>query len=119
MTTNIYLEQLARKNNIRLDYVLFKDELRKIKYKDNLNIIINMSNTGHQGTHWVALHTFNDKAIYFDSFGIIEPVEVSNWAHKVIYNDYQIQHLTDVDCGQLCLLFLGLMQNKITLQINK
>lgn len=132
MTTNIYLEQLARKNNIDLDYILFKDELSKIPYRPNLDIILNMSSSNHTGTHWVALHSTNldslknpraanslqpnSLIIYFDSFGEIPPEEVIMFATnnncKIVYNDYIIQHLSDIDCGQLSILFLGLCQDK-------
>lgn len=116
MTTNIYLEQLARKNNIDLDYILFKDELSKIEYRPNLDIILNMSSSNHTGTHWIALHSIPNLIIYFDSFGEIPPEEVIMFATnnncKIVYNDYIIQHLSDIDCGQLSILFLGLCQNR-------
>ena len=112
MTTNIDLEQLAQKNKIKLDYIIFKDELSKIPYKANLNIILNMSSTGHPGTHWIAVRTYNNMILYFDSFGVEPSDEILDYARinkkKVIYNDYQIQHLKDEDCGQLSLAFLAL-----------
>lgn len=115
MTTNIDLERLARKNNITIDYIIYKDELLKIPYKSNLSIIINMSSTGHAGTHWVSLYTKGKKIFYFDSFGAIPPEEVVVWFHdaKIIYNDYQIQHFSSEMCGQHSLGFLGLMQGKV------
>lgn len=112
MTTNIDLIQMAKKNNIPLDYIVYKDELKKIKFKPNLNIIINMSSTNHPGTHWIALHTLNDKIIYFDSFGQVPPIEVENWGKNITYNNYQIEKLDGVNCGQLSLLFLNLINHK-------
>lgn len=117
MTTNIDLERLAKDNKINLDYVIYKDEFTKIPYKPNLSIIINMSSTKHTGTHWMCLYTFKDFIFYFDSFGIEPPIEVINWAiqnniKKIVYSNYDIQHISDSDCGQLCLFFLGLLQNK-------
>lgn len=130
-TTNIDLEWLAKNNNINLDYVIYKDEISKIPYRSNLSIIINMASTNHSGTHWTSLYTFRDMILYFDSFGVYPEFEIEQWAStkskagnlvaggalknnikKIVYNDYVIQHLTDTDCGQLCLLFLGLIQNK-------
>ena len=117
MTSNIQLEHLAKKNNIDLDYIIYKDEIFKIPFRPKLDIILNMSSTQHEGTHWIALHTYNNLVVYFDSFGIEPPESLLTWAKKnnvkIIYNDYIIQHLNDTDCGQLCLLFLGLLQGKI------
>jgi len=108
MTTNIDLQNLAKKYNIKLDYIIFKDQLRK--FKPNLNIILNMSSSGHPGTHWVALRTFKDYVIYYDSFGIEPPEEVIRFADgkKIIYNDYQLEELDGINCGQLALFNLAL-----------
>ena len=116
MTTNIDLIKMAEKYGIKVDYILFKDELKLIPYKPNLDIILNMSNTKHPGTHWIALHTFKDMLVYFDSFGVEPPEEVIDFLRKdfskgkLVYNNYQIQHITSERCGQHSLGFLGLMQ---------
>lgn len=112
MTTNIDLINMAQKNKIILDYIIYKDEIFKIPYSSGLSIIINMSSLGHQGTHWVSLYT-KDKTYYFDSFGDIPPQEVLSWSDKpVVFNDYQIQHFSSEMCGQHSLGFIGLMQGK-------
>ena len=112
MTTNLDLIKLAKKNKIQLDHILYKDELIKIPYKAGLSIILNMSSTGHPGTHWVALHTYNDLTVYFDSFGIEPPVEVINWSlSRVLYSDYQLEELDGINCGQIALFCLKLSQN--------
>ena len=113
MTTNIDLIKMAKKYGIKLDYIIFKDELKNIVFKPNLDIILNMSNTKHPGSHWIALHTFKDLTVYFDSFGVEPPEEVIAFSKgKLIFNDYQIQHLTSERCGQHSLGFLALMQGK-------
>lgn len=122
MTTNLDLIKLAKKNKIQLDYILYKDELIKIPYKAGLSIILNMSSTGHPGTHWVALHTYKDLTVYFDSFGIEPPVEVINWSlnrnagfphslNRVLYSDFQLEELDGINCGQIALFCLKLSQN--------
>lgn len=122
MTTNIDLINMAQKNKIRLDYIIYKDEIFKIPYSSGLSIIINMSSTGHAGTHWVSLYTDKDKTYYFDSFGDIPPQEVLSWSNKglsqndnpkpIVFNDYQIQHFSSEMCGEHSIGFLGLMQGK-------
>jgi len=113
MTTNIDLINMAQKNKIRLDYIIYKDEIFKISYSSGLSIIINMSSLGHQGTHWVSLYTDKDKVYYFDSFGSIPPEEVIAWSPKpVVFNDYQIQHFSSEMCGEHSIGALGVMQGK-------
>ena len=116
MTTNIDLENLSKKYKINLDYVIYKDELYKIKYKPNLNIIINMASMNHKGTHWICLHTYKDFIFYSDSFGVEPPEEVIEYGKKynkpIIYNDYQLEKLNGDNCGQLALFTLGLAQGK-------
>ena len=111
MTTNIDLINLAKKNRIQLDYILFKDQLSSIPYKPGLHIILNMSSSGHQGTHWVALIVLQQLLFYSDSFGMEPPIEIENWAKmnnipKIVYNDYQLEQLDGTNCGQLALKML-------------
>jgi hypothetical protein len=116
-TTNIDLFILAKKYNIQLDHILYRNEVPMLKYKPNLSIIINMSVEGHPGTHWVAMRTYKDFIFYSDSFGVEPPLEVVDWANKyrknIVYNDYQLELLTGTNCGQLALFTLGLSQGKV------
>lgn len=114
MTTNVDLFRLANQYKIKLDHIIYKDQLDTMIYKPGLNIIINMSNHDHEGTHWVCLVTFKDMMFYSDPFGIEPPIEVINFGKnkKIVYNDLQIESLTGTNCGQLALFTLGLSQNK-------
>lgn len=114
-TTNVDLFRIAQKNNIKLDHVLFKDQLSNITYKANLNIILNMSNSGHPGTHWIALHTTRSTIYFSDPFGVVPPIEVQLWKprNKVVYNDFILEDLDGRNCGQLALEFLKLCQNTL------
>lgn len=113
MTTNIDLINLAKKNRVQLDYILFKDQLISIPYKPGLHMILNMSSFGHVGTHWVALIALQQSLFYSDSFGMEPPIEIENWAKinsipKIVYNDYQLEKLDGNNCGQLALKMLEL-----------
>jgi hypothetical protein len=114
MTTNIDLERMAETEKIPLNYIIYKDELVKLPKNKELYIIINMSSTGHPGTHWVSLYANKHYIIYFDSFGVVPSQEVIDWAdgRKLIYNDIQAEELDGVNCGQLSLWFLKTI-NKI------
>lgn len=112
MTTSIELFALAKKLNIKVDHILFKDQLSQIKFRPDLSIIINMSNSNHEGTHWVALYCSNDVSIYCDSFGVIPPIEVINFVlTKLVFSDFQTESLTGINCGQLALYFLKQCQD--------
>ena len=111
MTTNIDLMNIARRNNIKLDYIFRKDDLYMVPYKNGTNIILNMASEGDIGTHWVAMKLYKKYILYFDSFGIIPPQEVIEYAKQhrknmIVYNDYQVEELDGINCGQLSLQFL-------------
>lgn len=116
MTTNIDLINMAKTYDIILNNIIFKDELVKLNPKNSRYIVINMSNLGHPGTHWISLGVIGKTLYYFDSFGVEPPVEVENWANKyklkIVYSDYQIQHLDSIMCGQHSIGFIGLLQGK-------
>lgn len=114
MTTNIDLENMAKKYKIPLNYVVFKDELKKLPSNKELYIIINMSSTGHPGTHWVSLFYSPTLRLYYDPFGVKPPVEVIDFCDKrVIYNDIQDEDIDGTNCGQLSLNFLRLVSNSL------
>lgn len=119
MTTNIDLENMAKKYDIPLNYIVYKDELYKLPKDKPLYIIINMSNTGHPGTHWVALYYSPSLRVYYDSMAVIPPNEVVEFCNgDVIYNDYiQNEDLDGTNCGQLSLNFLRLVNISISREI--
>jgi hypothetical protein len=55
---------------------------------------------------------FKDYIFYFDSYGVIPPEEVVDYAKannkRIIYNDNQLEELDGINCGQLSLFFLSL-----------
>lgn len=59
------------------------------------------------GTHWVMCKIFKDgNALYFDSFGMREPIEVSDFLKPFkpyAYNHRVIQDLTSIRCGLFCI----------------
>jgi hypothetical protein len=114
-TTNRDLFRIAALNKIQLDAVCFKDELVKLPNTDKY-IIMNMSTSDHNGTHWTAIAINDDMLLYSDSFGIICPKEVIQFAEqrglkKIIYTTVQIQHEYSESCGEHSLVFLKLLQD--------
>lgn len=125
-TTNIELEDYAKKYNIPLIFVLPKDLMncfseypkdRKGQKKYEGGYIINLGNSDTGGSHWVCLYltTFKDKkyAFYMDSYGLPMPREIETFALKytqnilnIIENTKKIQALRSGYCGQFCLIFI-------------
>lgn len=113
MTTNIDLWRIAKSLSIRLDHIMFKNELYKLSYKDDLSVVLNMSDQGHKGTHWISFKIKGNMLYYFDPFGVEPPEEVLAFAKKnnlhIIYNDIQVEDINGTNCGQLNMYFLSLL----------
>ena len=77
--------------------------------KNNQSTIINLANSNDVGTHWIAMKFYNNKLIYFDSYGIsfipdIIKNQYSNF--KIIINIIRVQGDLSVECGKFCILFI-------------
>ena len=114
--TNVEIECLAKKMNIPLEFVGFKDELLFMKPKGNKAYIINMENEFDEngrynsGSHWVVLLTNQTKKniiqfMYFDSYGIPAPIEIQKFANmkQIPFSTKDIQGLLSSVCGYFCL----------------
>lgn len=125
LTTDAELFKLADKYSILLNAIVFKDQLYDMEIMRG-GYIINMADSDSIGTHWVAFWVDdarkNDAVVYFDSFGVVPPMEVrealKKIALKVLVSDKQVQNINSGWCGIYNLFFLWFMQNhpKIPLQ---
>ncbi len=94
--------------------VFAKDEVKKIKVKNNENFafVLNLENHNQTGSHWVCI--FNDNKLpymeYFDSFGLEPPTEIELLAKKIrkqiFYNPYQHQKPDSIRCGYYCIHYI-------------
>lgn len=99
--TNIDIEEIMKGLRVPLVGVFPKDTLPKTP-RDNGFIVMNMSDVGEVGTHWVGLALIGDTPVYYDPFGIAPPTEVVRFFDKykpLIYNTNQIQDIKDTYCG--------------------
>ena len=108
MLSNFQLEKLAQYYKLHINDVCMKDELPNI-VQDGGYIINMQSSTRGSGTHWVAL--FRENAYYFDSFGAVPPLEISNFVKKrkhshLYYNNWIIQDLKSSDCNFFISIFI-------------
>ena len=104
------IEKLAEDIELPIVGVFSKDRLPDKPLVGSYYINLQNADDGG-GTHWVFAKIIEDddgeyKAIYFDSFGIGSPKEVSAFLtpfKPVAYNTRQIQDLPTSQCGYYCL----------------
>jgi hypothetical protein len=119
-TTGNELIKYAKKNNIPLRRVCFKDKLND-EIPCHGGYIINMADSTEHGTHWIALYLAkygkHCQAIYFDSFGKEPPIDIMTFCKRygvieLLVNNNQIQSINSGFCGQYCLDFLYFMTHQ-------
>jgi hypothetical protein len=111
--TNIDLKKHAKIlkiHNFRL--VFMKDFLSRLNVSANEYGIINLDDETGDGTHWTAYKKVGNGAVYFDSFGNLQPpLELTEYLNsrgscKIVYNHQNLQSFRAVNCGHLSLKFL-------------
>jgi hypothetical protein len=70
-------------------------------------VVINIDADKTHGTHWVGLYAGKQLYCYFDSFGFMPAKKLKQ---PTIYNDKQLQKLTQDNCGQWVIAFLDHMR---------
>ena len=70
--------------------------------------ILNLDKKGNAGTHWTSLYydSPNGTNYYFDSMGVLPPLEVEQKIKGYTYNDKQYQGIDDTSCGFYCIAFI-------------
>ena len=100
------LRQLLNRYEIPCNGIYIKNELPRLK---NGNYIINLNGQ----SHWTALIKKGDKYYYFDSYGVVPPVDVHNVIGKKFrWSNRDIQDLNSSSCGWFCIAFLRFMNHK-------
>lgn len=114
--TNVDLENACRQLNIPIRGVFMRDSLPK-RCKEEEFGIVNLDSRFGEGTHWVCYGKRGDEKLYFDSFGLLPPLELQRYLGKrVFYSSYQIQRPEDVICGHLCLLILNRIKDNLDVE---
>ncbi len=121
-TSNFDLIKIAFIGKLPLKAVLSKNELNQIKEPRNGGYIINLQNTHDrngnrlEGTHWVSLYVEGKYICYFDSYGIVPPLEIMKFGKKIsrkmLVNTVHIQNIYSGYCGLYCLEFIEYMYEK-------
>jgi hypothetical protein len=112
--SNVQLSNIAKKNGIRLNAIVCKDELYHIKPKLGF-YIFNLDNSSGDGTHWVCGQIKPKYSIYVDPFGVYPPTEIQDFlqaGHRsIMMNNTQIENINSDDCGLYCLFFIDKLAN--------
>lgn len=119
LTSNFDLINLAKKLNISLTAVIYKDELVKFDSKKNGSYILDLHDSNNTSTgHWTLLYINGDKAVYFDSFGIIYPQIIKTFCgNRIIeWNKKQLQDFNTEWCGEWCIACLWHLQHGLGLE---
>jgi len=110
MLSNFELFDMSKTYKVKLDDVVYKNDLKKINMKTNMNVIINLDNNSvkSKGTHWVCYVKRKNDMLYFDSFGAGPPLEVLQYSKglRKSYNEYIVQDLDSSRCGSYCFALL-------------
>lgn len=103
--TNFDLEEKCDEVGVGLNGIYCRDEIPKLRLG---NFIFNTGlSTQREAGHWTCCKVYNDKILYWDSFGIGPMEELVKRAgkKKIYYNDKIIQNLTASTCGYWCIAF--------------
>lgn len=86
-----------------------RDQMPKMRPKENESAIINLDSSKGRGTHWVCYMKLGSTVQYYDSFGVPPPLEIQRYFinSRIIFNYEQDQKTDEVICGHLCLKFLA------------
>lgn len=106
MLSNFDIEKLSDRLKLPIVGVFSKNELPELHEVGSYYINLQNSDDGN-GTHWTFAKIFDDGcSIYFDSFGLGQPKEVSRFLEDfrpVFCNNRQIQDINTTQCGYYCL----------------
>lgn len=81
--------------------------------KNNESIIINLDDSGNEGTHWTACYKRGGKIYYYEPYGMPFPEELKhkNKNNIFIYNTGHHQLTTSKTCGWFCIYFINEMEH--------
>lgn len=75
--TNLDINKLNKDKNFRGCFM--RDELKNIKPNKIESGVLNLDTSENQGTHWTCWIKNNNLILYFDSFGLVPPLEIINF----------------------------------------
>ena len=122
--TNSQLENLAKKILGKIFLGVYpSDATPKVKNTKNRSIIFNLSKHNAKGSHYVAIHFYNNQIFYFDSYGkkltnkyILKFLK--NFRLPIFFHNKKIQTNESIFCSLYTLGYLKAVQ-KLKISPNK
>jgi len=104
--SNFDLMEMCRQLKLDCRGVFSKDQLPKDRRVGSYYVNMEDSEDGN-GTHWVFMRIFdNGKAIYFDSYGTLPPIEIKDFLkpfRPFATSNRHIQDNPSNKCGYFCI----------------
>ena len=108
MLSNFDIDSIAKSLDIKIDGIFMKNEMNF--ERQNGNYIINLDDSGNDGTHWTALIVKNNISFYYDSYGCPPPEQIIEFCKRgkthLYYNTRVIQDIESELCGFYCIALL-------------
>lgn len=106
--SNFDIDEILKKSKIEYNGVFSKDVLPHPLKKGFY--IINLDDNDGSGSHWTALYKYDNSLNFYYSFGFICPKDVEDKLKgNLIFNNKEIQDITDTSCGFYCIAFIKYM----------
>ena len=97
--------KLLKIKNFRGCYM--RNELSKLHAKNVECGVLNLNLSSEPGSHWTCWFKSNENKYYFNSFGLHPPNELVEYLKSpILYSTFQLQRITDKNCGKWCLSIL-------------
>lgn len=101
----MYLNDVMKQG--RFDRFYSRNNLNELI--SNGTFLINLDDEDGEGTHWVSCFVDDEKIIYFDSYGVPPPDELSLTRQTRLYSNI-IKQKDDNSCGQWCVAFSKMIE---------
>jgi len=124
-TLEIYCKLLSLKCKVPTNFdVLAKDQLNGYNIAKPYGLCVNISNSNHNGTHWVVIYQSknSDKILFLDPLGMpcthygdefLKFIKFQKG--QLLEFPYQFQSIISDCCGEFCITFLYLLANNVRL----
>ena len=106
ITSTAVLYDLAKKLNLKIQYIGFAEDLHNQKLKKGI-YIINLGDLVRGGSHWTLLYIGKRSAFYSDSYAMPPEDGVIKFVSSMPFDwnkDFQLQGVDENYCGEWSLL---------------
>jgi len=110
-TSSTDLQNLCTKLKIPINLIGYKDEVPNTLTDGAYIINLHDSTEISDVNHWTCFWKHGKYVLYFDSYGVIYPVDTIHNKYKIIYNKKKYQGIQEGGCGWYCIAFLNFAKN--------